>query len=301
MKGLVSAGKFPHSHFINMWWKRLEDMGVVIGTQDEIRVKKLDGSFSGLAYLPKPKKMKSTQQFKTRGSTAPEKIHRSKLRPLTDEFNNVTTTTRWEYAKERRDPQLKLLGHPFDRGFVVLVRRENCTAFIDVAPGMTPRQLTDRLRNEPPQGKPFDRLRLGGYLGIKVPARLTRGPYILEEDTPLEDQKIAVRSNLCLIFEEYLGTFDLICDVLAEAQREAAAQLTKHFSRRKELKWGFIGQPDPQVVAQDWFQALLAQQKRIEQREAMLRTASGMGLLHMTQGAALSGKKGKGKKGKKKK
>ena len=50
---------------------------------------------------------------------------------------------------------------------------------------MTPRQLMDQLRNEPPHGKPFDRLRLGRFLGIKCPARLTRGPYVLDEDTPL--------------------------------------------------------------------------------------------------------------------
>lgn len=168
MKGFVESGKFPHSHFINMWWKRLEDMGVVIGTREEVNfqlqnttkesqipvqkqpkhdgfhngndgfqvtAKELAGSFSGLAYLRKPKKSKPTQMFKLRGSTVPKKVHRSKLRPLTDEFNNVTTTNRWEYAKERRDPELKLLGHPYDKGFVVMVRREHCTAFVDVAPG----------------------------------------------------------------------------------------------------------------------------------------------------------------------
>ena len=86
------------------------------------------------------------------------------------------------------------------------------------------------------------------------------------------------------------------------AQKEAAKQHKKHFSRRTELVWGLIGQPDVHVVAQDWFQELLAQQKRLDQREALLRTASGMGLLQMAQGGALSGKKkGKGKKGGKKK
>ena len=30
MKGFIAAGRFPHSHYINMWTKRLEDMGVKI-------------------------------------------------------------------------------------------------------------------------------------------------------------------------------------------------------------------------------------------------------------------------------
>jgi hypothetical protein len=29
MKGFIAAGRFPHSHYIKMWSKRLEEMGVV--------------------------------------------------------------------------------------------------------------------------------------------------------------------------------------------------------------------------------------------------------------------------------
>jgi hypothetical protein len=42
----------------------------------------LDGSFAGLTCVRKP----TARQV----LNAPEKIHRSKLRPLTDEFNNET-------------------------------------------------------------------------------------------------------------------------------------------------------------------------------------------------------------------
>ena len=32
MRGFIESGRFPHSHYIKMWTKRLEDMGVKIST-----------------------------------------------------------------------------------------------------------------------------------------------------------------------------------------------------------------------------------------------------------------------------
>ena len=258
-------------------------------------------TFRGLNYLPEPPKTTSAQFFKRRAGPSTSLCGvQASHGPKTDEFSNRTMTSRWQYAAEAREPWLKRLGYPFDKGYVVMVHREHCTAFVDVAPGMTPKQLVERMRNEPPAGRPFNRLRAGQFLGVPCFARLVRGPYILDEDKPLSAQQVGPNCNLALVYKEEHGTFDLIDPVLAERQRQQAKEVHKHFSRREEHKWGWIGQPDRQVLAQGWFQELLVKQQRVSEREALLRTASGMGLLHRTQSAALKqpGKK-KGKKGKK--
>lgn len=44
MKGFIQAGRFPHSHYIKMWTKRLEDMGVEIVQVTEPDMSRLDTS-----------------------------------------------------------------------------------------------------------------------------------------------------------------------------------------------------------------------------------------------------------------
>lgn len=266
---------------------------------EEARPIDASATYRGLAYLPTPPKTTSKQFFKRRTSEVP--AARWERGHITDDFSNHTMAIRWQHAAQAREPLLAQLGYPFDKGFVVLVHRENCTAFVDVAPGMTPKQLMNRMRNEPPPGKPFNNLRMGQYLGIPCPARLVRGPYVLDENKPLSAQHVGQNCKLALVYLEERGTFDLIDTTLAEEQRAQAKQKTKHFSRREEHKWGWIGQPDPQVVAQSWFQELLEEQKRVSGHNALLHAASGLGLLHLTQGAAVKPVKKKKKKKQKKK
>jgi hypothetical protein len=44
MKGFIAAGRFPHSHYIKMWSKRLEEMGVNIVQLTEPDISRLDSS-----------------------------------------------------------------------------------------------------------------------------------------------------------------------------------------------------------------------------------------------------------------
>ena len=242
----------------------------------------IPATFRGLAYLPTPPKTTSAQFFKRRT----DRTSRHKEMPV--EFSNRTMAARWQFAAEAREPLLTRLGFPFDKGFIVKVHREHCTAFVEVAPGMTPKQLVDRLRNEPPAGAPFNRLRMGQFLGVPCFARLVLGPHILAEDAPLSAQGVGQNCNLALVYKEKHGTFDLVDNVLAEQQRAEAQSKIAHFSRREEINWGWIGQPDPQVVAQSWFQELLEEQQRVSGHAALLRTAQE---LHETNRAALAGKK----------
>eukprot|EP01043_Picozoa_sp_COSAG02_P055647 COSAG02_NODE_6485_length_3543_cov_2.301394_1_plen_434_part_00 len=47
MKGFIAAGRFPHSHYIKMWTKRLEDMGVEIVHVTEPDISRLDSTGGG--------------------------------------------------------------------------------------------------------------------------------------------------------------------------------------------------------------------------------------------------------------
>ena len=252
--------------------------------------------FRGLEFLPTPPKTAIAQCFQRRASHI-SAASRSRHGQITDDFSNRTITTRWQFEAEAREPLLARLGYPFDKSFVVMVHRQHCTAFVEVATGMTPRQLVNRMRNEPPPGKPFDRLRAGQFLKVPCFARLVRGPFVLAEDTPLSAQGVGPNCKLALVYKENQGTFDLIDIELAAQQRAEAESKTKHFSRREEHKWGWIGQPDPQVVAQSWFQQLLDTQRLASGHNAQLRTALGLGILHRTQRAAIAPPKMKKKKG----
>eukprot|EP01043_Picozoa_sp_COSAG02_P000531 COSAG02_NODE_9_length_59728_cov_36.104714_54_plen_453_part_00 len=265
-------------------------------------------TFRGLMYLPTPPKTTTAQFFKRRNSHI-SPSSRSRHGQITDEFSNRTMSTRWQFAAEAREPLLSRLGHPFDKSFMVMVHREHCTAFVEVATGMTPRQLINRMRNEPPPGKPFDRLRAGQFLAKPCFARLVRGPFVLAEDKPLSAQSVGSNCKLALVYKEKQGTFDLIDPELAAKERAEAESKTKHFSRREEHLWGWIGQPDPQVLAQSWFQKLLEAQTLASGHNVQLRSALGLAILHQTQSAAIAppkkkkkkGTGGKKKKGKKKK
>lgn len=259
---------------------------------DQFRAVDTPATFRGLAYLPTPPRTTSAQLFKRRTIQPP------RHKEIPAEFSGRTMAARWQFAAEAREPLLTRLGFPFDKGFVVKVHREHCTAFVEVAPGVTPRQLVDRMRTAPPPGAPFNRLRMGQFLEAPCFARLALGPHVLNEDQTLSAQGIGHNGNLALVYKEKQGTFDLIDNVLAEQQRAEAQCEASHFSRREEMKWGWIGQPDPQVVAQSWFQELLEEQRRGSGHDALLRTGQG---LHETNGAALAGskKKKKGAAGKK--
>ena len=93
-------------------------------------------------------------------------------------------TAGWAASK----PVLGGLGFPHNRGLLVMVKRLGATAFVTCGHDETPKQLVRRLRRDPPNQKGFEPL----LLRLNA-ARVTRGPYVLDEGESVPRRALPAR------------------------------------------------------------------------------------------------------------
>eukprot|EP01052_Picozoa_sp_SAG31_P017359 SAG31_NODE_1184_length_9496_cov_7.198680_6_plen_299_part_00 len=189
---------------------------------------------------------------------------------------------------------------PGQCSMVVCVKRLGATAFVRVDAEETPAQLVQRLRRQPPQGKPWEPL----LLRLNR-ARVTRGPYVLEEHVPFVQQGITdcpVPVELALVFQSKSDGVGDLKETPSEQDVEDGQQdlsagfpLVAKDENGEDIDAGIV---DSTTSQEEWFRSLLAEQasRRHELEAEALRLEASRQVLHLKGLARTNKRKKKGKK-----